>query len=273
MKKALLLVALGFLFFAACGRSPSRLLRQGLAPVFDYPLFMSEGAPGKIWKFDRDRNKTLVAEGLSDPRGIATDRANHLYVVEQGANRLVRVNIETGEVTVVLESLDIPTAVAVDSVGEVYVTQEGSKTILRASDRSTRATFTERPSALAFGVNDILLVGTFDDNKVYWGNTLDNSATVEQPVSISTDSNGRVFVAEGSTTNARILRFHQQGPTGETVVADALGGVSGMAVDPVGNLYAVEQGSARIIVITYDNHLLVWSTDVVDPQYLAFTQY
>jgi outer membrane protein assembly factor BamB len=122
-------------------------------------------------------------------------------------------------------------------------------------------------------VNDLLLVGTFDDNKLYWGEGTATSVSVSEPSNISTDANGRVFVAEGSTTGARILRYHQQGPTGETVVADSLSGVAGMAVDPVGNIYAVEQGTSRIIVITSDGRLLLWSSDTIDPQYIAFTQY
>jgi hypothetical protein len=264
---ALLLVA------ASCGRSPSRLLRLGLPPVYDYPLYLTEGAPGKVWKFDRERNKTLLVSGLNDPRGIATDRSNHLYVVEQGAGRLLQVDVSSGATSVVRDGLSVPTVVAVDSWGEVFVAQDGAKNILRASDGAVRASYEQRPSALAFGVNNLILVGTFDDNKVYWGEGTSTSAAVSEPANLSTDANGRVFVAEGSTTGARILRFHQQGPTGETVVADNLSGVAGMAVDPVGNVYAVEQGASRVIVVTHDGKLLLWTSDVVDPQYIALTQY
>lgn len=57
-----------------CGRSASTMLRQGQSPVFDFPLYISEGATGRIWRYNRDRSRTLVLSGLNDPRGIATDR-------------------------------------------------------------------------------------------------------------------------------------------------------------------------------------------------------
>lgn len=257
----------------ACGRGPSRLLRQAQAPIFDYPLYISEGAPGRIWKYDRDRNRELLIDGLSDPRGIATDRSNNLFVVEQGADRLRKVNTTNGESQIVRENLNTPSVVAVNSVGEVFVAQDGDQNIIRADDGQEISSYSARPSALAFGVEDILLVGLFDSNQVLWGTGTDASAGVNEPVGISTDANGRVYAAEGSVNNARILRFHQTGPEGLTIVADALSGVAGMVVDPVGNIYAVEQGAARIILITFDGQLFTWVSDVIDPQYIAFTQY
>jgi hypothetical protein len=123
MRRACLLILAVTLVAAACGRSPSRLLRVGVAPIFDYPLYLTEGAPGKVWKFDRDRNKTLLVSGLNDPRGIATDRSHHLYVVEQGAGRLLEVDVNTGATTVIRDGLSLPTVVAVNSYGEVFVAQ------------------------------------------------------------------------------------------------------------------------------------------------------
>src|SRR5690606_4440552 len=132
----------------SCGRAASRLLRQGQAPVFDYPLFVSEGAPGRIWKYERDRSRTVLIEGLSDPRGLATDRANALYVVEQGAGRLLKVNTQTGASSIVLSGLSTPSVVAVDSFGTPYVTQDGTRDVVQAPHGSVVADFSTRPSAI-----------------------------------------------------------------------------------------------------------------------------
>lgn len=255
-----------------CGRSASTLLRQGQAPVFDFPMYISEGAPGRVWKYERDRTRTLVLSGLSDPRGIASDRANNLYIVEQGANRLIKYNTVSGVTTTIADALSTPTVVAVNSFGEPFVTQDGALNVIRASDKLAIKTFTSRPSALAFGVEDLMIVGLFDSDQAQWVATGD-AASVSQPVGISTDATGRVYVAEGATANARVVRYQQRGPVGETVVADSLSGIAGLAVDPVGNIYAVEQGANRVILISFDGVLYTWVSDTLDPQYLAFTQY
>jgi streptogramin lyase len=89
---------------------------------------------------------------------------------------------------------------------------------------------------------------------------------------ITTDANGRVYVAEGTATNAKIYRYHQSEPSGKTVVADGLQGASGIAVDPVGNVYISEPGASRISLATIDGQFYFWSS-VPQPQQLAFTPY
>src|SRR5687768_4231906 len=100
-----LLLAISGLTLSACGREPSRLLRQGQLPINDFPLYLTEGIPGNVWKIDRDRTKTLVASGLNDPRGVATDRFQNVYVAEYGAGRLLKINPSGGEYIVVREGL------------------------------------------------------------------------------------------------------------------------------------------------------------------------
>src|SRR5690554_3208422 len=105
--KFALLIFIAFAF-VSCGRAPSSLLRQGQLPLYDFPLYVSEGAPGRIWKYDRDGSRALLVEGLSNPSGIATDRFNNLYVVEVDAARLIKVNTGSGSVTVVRTGLQSP---------------------------------------------------------------------------------------------------------------------------------------------------------------------
>ena len=51
------------------GREAGRSLRQGQLPVYDFPLYLTESAPGRVWKIDKDHNKTLLAEGLTTHGG------------------------------------------------------------------------------------------------------------------------------------------------------------------------------------------------------------
>lgn len=257
----------------SCGRAPSSLLRQGQLPVYDFPLYLSEGALGNIWKYERNATRTLLVSGLNDPRGIATDRFGNLFVAEYGGNRLLKVNTADGSTTVVMSGLSAPSMVAVDSFGEAYVGQDTPMTITRSSDGQVKKTYSSIPSAFVFGVEDLLIVGLFDQDRVYWGDS--STATAADPVNVALDGTGRVYVAEGTATDARVLRFHQRAPGSDTgvVVADQLLGPRGIAVDPVGNIYVVEQGAGRIVLITHEGVLYSWVSNVVDPQYLAFTQY
>jgi hypothetical protein len=186
---------------------------------------------------------------------------------------LLKINLKTKEQKVIRTGLDLPSVVAVDSFGEAYVTQEGANNIVRASDGKAVASYGSRATAIAFGVNDLMLVGLYDDSAVYWGNTVSSpSTTISEPVMIATDATGRVYVAEGSASNAKIYRFHQKSPEGKTTVADGLNGAAGIAVDAAGNIYIAEPGASRIVLATYDQQLYSWA-NIVAPQYMAFTQY
>lgn len=257
----------------SCGRGASSLLRVGQAPLYDFPLYVSTAdGTGTIWKFQSDGTKEAFVTGLNDPRGVATDKYNNLWVVEGGLNRLVKINLSTKVQTVVRSGLSNPSVVAIDSFGEAYVNQEAANNVIRASDGETLVTFSSRPTAIAYGVNDLPVFGLFDNSSVVWGTEMTSSASVDEPVMIATDGTGRVYVAQGSSSNGRVYRFNQKNSSGQKVVADGLNGATGLAVDPAGNLYIAEAGAARIILVTFDGALYNWS-DIVLPQYMAFTQY
>lgn len=263
-----------FLLLLSCGKQPASLLRVGQSPLYNFPLYVTS-SNGSIYKFEKDGTSVVFTSGLSDPRGLAIDKFQNLYVAEYGNNRVIKYNLTSGASTVVIDSLSEPTSVAVDSFGDVYVTQEGAtaRNIIRVKDREIIRTFTASPSAIAFGVNDLLLVGLFESSKVFWGGQTNSpSDTVLEPIMIATDANGRVFVAQGTSSNAKVFRYHQDAPNGKTVVADGLNGASGIAVDPVGNIYIAEPGSSRIALADIDGNFYFWAS-VPQPQQLAFTPY
>lgn len=264
------------IFLTACGRAPSSLLRQGQLSVFDFPLYMSDGAQGVVYRFEKDRSFRKLVEGLEDPRGVATDRFGNLYVAEYGAGRVLRIDPETGDTGVMREGLGHPSVLATDSFGEVFAAIDDDHTIIRVSDAQAETSGGELVSAMIFGVSDIMVFGTFNDNRVHWGED-GGSAEVPAPVAAAIDGTGRVFVASGDMAAGKVFRFHQDEPDTGTLVADGLQGPVGLAVDPVGNLYVVEQAAQRVVLITTDLRKFNWmhkdDAGFVDPQYLAFTQY
>ncbi len=269
-------ILLGFVILAqlGCGRESSRLLRQGQLPIYDFPLYLSEGVAGRVWKIDRDRTKTLIAEGLRDPRGVATDRFQNVYIAEYGAGRILKIKPDEDTYTVFADNLSSPSVVAVDSFGDVFVAQDGTRSVTRLSDQKVFGSYESIPTALAFGVDDQPIVGLFNENKVFWGwKSADTAASIDAPINASIDGTGRVYVAQGDPKNGKVMRYHQRDPGEGTLVADNILGPTGIAVDLVGNIFLVEQGAGRIILVTYDGRKYAWITDVEDPQYLAFTQY
>ena len=270
-----LFIAALALCLGGCGRSSSSLLRQGQLSVFDFPLYMSDGTQGVIYRFESNRKHKKIVEGLEDPRGVATDRFGNLYVAEYGAGRVLKVDPDTGKYTVIREGLGHPSVLATNSMGEVFIGEDDSRTVVRVSDAKEFASPGDLVSAMIFGVADRLIIGTFGDNKLRW--TKGSSVTVASPVAAAIDGSGRVFAASGDAEAGKVYRFHQDSPGKGTMVADGLQGPVGMAVDPVGNLDVVEQAAQRVVLITTDLHKYSWmhqsEAGFVDPQYLAFTQY
>ena len=274
MKKIISFIIFSLCFFFSCGKHPADLLRVGQAPLYDFPLYVSAGdSSGTIWKFNSDATKEVFVTGLNDPRGIAVDKYQNMYVVEYGSSQVIKINLDSRAITVVADGLLTPSVVAVNSFGEAYVNQEGANNIIRIRDRKVISTYTSRPTAIAFGINDIMLVGLYDSAKVLWGGLSDSpSDQVQEPVMIATDANGRTYVSEGTAVNSKVYRYHQSEPTGKTVVADGLNGATGIAVDSVGNIYIAEPGASRISLVTFRNEFYFWS-NITAPQYMAFTQY
>jgi len=107
------------------------------------PLFMEDGsllvadytagtvtrlAPGK------NRDKTVVASDLDGPLGLAlVEEASQrlLYISEYDAGRLVRLNLDTGELSTVAEGLQQPEGLALTRDGQVLVAATGSRQLLR----------------------------------------------------------------------------------------------------------------------------------------------
>ncbi|MGZ3700125.1 MAG: hypothetical protein ACXVCH_18680, partial [Bdellovibrionota bacterium] len=173
---------------AACGREPANLLRQGQIPVYDFPLYVTDGASGLLLKFTSNRTKTTVLSGLNNPAGVATDRWGNIFVVESGANRVLKIKASTGAATVLRDNLSAPSVLAVDQFGEAYIAQDTPHNIIRGRDGVVVASFFQKPSGIAAGVGDLLVIADTnltDSTKslIYWGpSATAQTATFDSPV-------------------------------------------------------------------------------------------
>ncbi|MCC7442797.1 MAG: hypothetical protein IT285_14270 [Bdellovibrionales bacterium] len=289
---ALALVLAGGL--GGCGRAPSSLLRQGQLPLFDFPLYVIESGAGRIQKIGRggDDDKEVLISGLNGARSIATDRYNRLFVSEANEDRILEVDVDSGDSDVFIDGIDTPGAIAVDPFGEVFVVEEGTNRVLRARDREVFAVYATLPTGIAFGVNGILIVTLESVGRVDWianprplsdgatNTEFEEDADIETvtglntPTNVAVDSMGRVYVAENVAGIGRLLRFHQREPGDESEIAAALNFPAGMAVDPIGNTYVAEAGASAVNIVTFNGTLYQgWATGLLGPEGLAFTQY
>ena len=117
----------------------------GLAST-ESDLWVADWASGFVFQIVDDGIPVFipVASGLVQPEGMTVNTDGSLLVVETGAGRLTRIDLDTNEVTVIVEGLEIgspgppgypPTwsfsGVAVSPSGHIFVTAEGSNLLYR----------------------------------------------------------------------------------------------------------------------------------------------
>jgi len=267
---------------ACSGRNGALPFRIGSMPIGDFPLYFTDSLGGTLNRFDRSGAVTTVASGLDDPRGVAIDQLQNIYVAEYGGNRILKVDHTSGAISIVNDLISSPWSLAIDSQNEVYATS-GSD-LIRVLDNSKVKTFDSAPLALAFGVDDQLIVA-LSDGFVYWGNpSSDQKVSVNSVSALAVDLSGRVYIAEAGGAN--IYRYHQRSPGTRSCLPTAdcssehptILNPVGIAVDPAGEVYVAEsRGDEDYFGITRINLKgdveVVYKNSNVKVQYLAFTKY
>ncbi len=103
-------------------------------------LFVSDWAFGNVWAV-ADSGTELLAFGLAQPEGLALD-GDRLLVVEEGADRVVAIDLTSGAMSTVVEGLQVGSrvvpgsfphgifnGVAVGADGTIYVTDDGTNAV------------------------------------------------------------------------------------------------------------------------------------------------
>lgn len=116
-------------------------------------LWVADWGTGIVWQVGFNGNTplapTVLATGLMSPEGLAWDKEGGLLVVETGASRLSRIDLETGVVSKITDGLSLsgpavgqdlalpPTylfdGVAIGQSGDIYVSGGGKNVIYRVS--------------------------------------------------------------------------------------------------------------------------------------------
>jgi len=236
----------GNLFIADTGNN---VIREVVNATGEIITFAGNGTSG----YSGDNGLATDAE-LQAIRGIAVDAAGDLFIAD-GSNDVIReVDRSNGDTITTIAGvgaqgstgyngpateamLEVPADVAVDSEGNVFISDEGNNLILEL----------DQGSGLIFIVAGNGLAGYTGDNG------LATVAKLNAPIGVAVDSVGDLFIADCNNNVIRevvkatgdiftVAGNGQAGYSGDggTATAAELDGLTGVAIDSVGDLYIAD---------------------------------
>ncbi len=260
----------GNLYIADTGNNTIRRIANGVIATV---------AGNGVQGFSGDGGPATGAE-LSSPLGVAVDSAGHLYIADQGNNRIRQV---TGGVIATVAGggsyigdggpatgavLDVPFGVAVDSAGDVYISDVNHYLIRKVTGGvittvagngiyGSLSAYTG-PALSAELTNLSGVAADPSGANLYFANggsllELTNgliaplSLTINIPAGLAVDSAGNLYVAD--TENSRVLKV-TNGVAGIFAPNGTVNYPAGVAVDSAGNVYIADTGNYRVIKLT-----------------------
>ena len=95
-------------------------------------FLVAEMAPGRLVEISAQGGETkTIAEGLSQPVGLAPFGLHHVYVSEAGAGQITAVDLNSGEKIVVATGLAAPEGIDTTPAGNIVVAEVGARSISR----------------------------------------------------------------------------------------------------------------------------------------------
>lgn len=185
---------------------------RGIAVSGSGDVFVANYSVGSISKISGGVKSTLVSS-LQGPYGVALDSTGHLYVSENRANRISRIDTASGQNQSFAESLvNNPVQIRTDATGDQYLLNQKFIARLGGSNGG---------SIVVDGLSNAIDFAVTPDGGFY---VIDNNNKLKK-----IDANGTVV----STAS----------------IASSSGGI---AVDAAGNVYLAENANKRIIKIASD---------------------
>jgi sugar lactone lactonase YvrE len=234
----------------------------GAAAQFTQPTAIAVGPAGDIYVLDSNRLRQISPDGtvttiagatagfadgigtaalFNNPRGLAVDSLDYVYIADTGNNRIRRVSpsgqVDTYAGQLTNNGLIQPTGVAVDQDGYLYVTDTGANRIRRINLDQSAVT-------LAGGPNR----GNQDG--------VGAQAAFNLPQAIAIDSAKNLYVLDSNNYTVRMILPNGQVNTiagkGQGAFSDGLalnatlGLARGIAIDPSGNIFIADETNNRI---------------------------
>ncbi len=260
------------------GNSTTSYSGQATAAELDDPTGVAVDASGNVYIADAGNNcvlevnasgviTTIAGDGtagyngdgiegtaaeLNDPTGVAVDNAGHLFIADDGNDRIRALNLSTGVITTIADNgtagyngdgiagtaaeLNLPFGVAVDAAGNLLIADTGNNRI-RQLNLST----------------NIITTVAGNGTAGYSGDTGPaTAASINNPLGVAADASGDIFISD--TANNVVREVDSAGvivtlagtaaagdrPNNVTAAAGTFDGPAGLAVDSRGNLYIAD---------------------------------
>jgi DNA-binding beta-propeller fold protein YncE len=136
---------------------------------------------------------------LHNPNGLAVDSRGHLWIANNGANSVLKVNASTGQILQrITDGLDGPSRLSFDSLGNLYVANTSGNTITEYDTAYTN-------SGPGPGTLTRTISGSF----------------IQRPLGVAVDAYGDVYIANNGANN--VVAVNIDGGLVETLTVDNSG--------------------------------------------------
>jgi uncharacterized protein (TIGR03437 family) len=210
---------------------------------------------------------------LSQPRNVALDAADSLYISDFGANQVYRVTSNgilslvagTGTAgfsgvgtSALLAELDAPAGLTIDPTGALYFADSGNKRVRKVFDGVIITVFnTPGPTGVALDSSGMLYVAAAS----YFGTVSQQIAGIASARDVTLDAAGNIYFTSGvyvmeipSGGGATAIAGSGASPDfsgdGGPATSAQLSTPSGIAVDSTGNWYIADTLNNRIRMVT-----------------------
>jgi len=194
---------------------------------------------------------------LSEPMGIVLDRANNLYIADQGAGAVLRMQAGSDQLSVLAHVVSPASVAITQDASKIFVASVQTGAIFAINTQSQAITTVPGFSPSETGPVE---AGSSSANSSASGVCAPAQAAAQRgaaassastgaseqvcPAGIAVDGGGNLFVADANS--GKILRIDAKSSKATTATSD-LSLPGAIQFDANGNLYVSEQGHARIL--------------------------
>ncbi|WP_205875427.1 serine/threonine-protein kinase PknD [Mycobacterium camsae] len=198
----------------------------------------------------------LPFAGLNGPLGVAADGAGNIYVVDNGNNRVVKLDAATREQSVLpFRDLRYAVGIAVDGRGNVYVTDSYNERVIKLAPGAAGQTVVKLErlgphGVAADGVGNLYVADWIKDRvlKVAAGTGAQSAVPLtglDGPEGVAVDGAGDVYVAD--LGDGQVIKLTTATGAQTTVPFFGLVKPYGVAVDGADNVYVSDSGTGRVV--------------------------
>ncbi len=226
-----------------------------LAP--DGSVYMSDVTEGTIKQYMSTGQLNLILSGLRSPEGMAFLPNGSMVIAEQGANRLIRYDLNSKTLMPFLDLVNNTDQLGVDGIlwdgRNLIVPDSPNGTVLEVSaDGQTvrqLASGLRRPTGAWLESTGDLLIADENGNAIYRlhrDGALEKVADFSIPDDVVEDPNGNIFVI---TLGDDAIHLLTAGTNQDIVLVSGLNDPQGIIFDTDGNLIVTDSGNHRLLKV------------------------